>query len=57
MHKFIVSKGILMCPSCIYMQDMFCISDKKYPYFDVEIFVRNSFFKNKHFIDYLINLL
>lgn len=28
-HEFIVSKGILMCPSCIYMQDMFCISDKK----------------------------
>lgn len=34
-HEFIVSKGILMCPSCIYVQNMFCISDKKYPYFDV----------------------
>lgn len=34
-YVFIVSKGILMCPSCIYMQDMFCISGKKYPYFEV----------------------
>lgn len=34
-HDFIISKGILMCPSCIYMQGMFCISGKKYPYFDV----------------------
>lgn len=48
MHEFIVSKGILMCPSCIYMQEMFCISGKKKKKIHIlkfEIFARNSFLK------------